>query len=62
MELAGGRGDQHVVDVRQILAAGEGLAKGGEGEGDGAAGLLGEDGGAHRLRVLVGQGSGQRMG
>src|SRR5215217_848575 len=49
MQLAGGGGDQHVVDVGEILAAGERLAEGREREGDRAADRSGEGGRAHRL-------------
>jgi hypothetical protein len=35
MKLAGGGGDEDVVDVREITAGGERLPKSGEGEGDG---------------------------
>ena len=58
MQLAGRGGDQHVVGHRQVLAAGEGLAEGGEGEGHGAADLLGEDGGAHGGEGVGGPGLG----
>ena len=54
MELAGGGGDQDVVEVREVPARGEGLTKGGERVGDGTAGLLGEDGGAHGLERVGG--------
>src|SRR5829696_7916591 len=52
VELAGGRGDEDVVDVREILTAGEGLAECGEGEGDGAAYRRREGGGAHGLECV----------
>ena len=54
VELAGGGGDQDVVDVPEIPAGVEGLAEGREREGDGAAGLLGEQGGAHGLERVGG--------
>ena len=48
MQLAGGGGDHHVVGVGEVAAGGEGLAEGGEREGDRAAGLLGEGRRPHR--------------
>ena len=48
VELAGGGGDEHVVHVREVLAAGKGLAEGGKRERDRAADGSGEGGGPHR--------------
>src|SRR5680860_862839 len=58
VQLAGRRGDQHVVVLAQVAPGGEGLAEGGEGEGDGAAGLLGEGRGPHREQRVAGPGLG----
>ena len=54
VKLAGGGGDQHVVGLAQVAPGGEGLAESGEGEGDGAPGLLGEGRGAHREQRVPG--------
>ena len=54
VQLAGGGGDQHVVGIGEVAPGGEGLAEAGEGEGDGAPGLLGEGRGAHREQRVAG--------
>src|SRR5215207_1167139 len=54
VELAGGGRDEHVVHVREILATGERLAKGGEGERNRATDRSGEGGGAHGLERVGG--------
>jgi hypothetical protein len=54
VELARGRGDQNVVDVGEIPAAGEGLAERGERERDGAADGLSERGDPHGVERVVG--------
>ena len=47
VELAGGAGDHHVVEVGEVPAGGERLPEGGEREGDRAADLLRERGRPH---------------
>src|SRR5829696_1320621 len=54
MQLAGGGGDEHVVDVREVLAGGERLAERGERERDGAPDRSGEGGRAHGLERVAG--------
>src|SRR5436305_3529149 len=56
VQLAGGTGDRDVVDVAEVATGGKGLAEGGEGEGDGAPGLLGEGRRPHRHEAVVGPG------
>src|SRR5918996_38021 len=53
MQLTGGCGDQHVVDIRKIPAGRERLPKRRQRVSDGAAGLLREDRGAHRPERVV---------
>ena len=63
MELAGGGGDEDVVDVGEILAARERLPERGERVGDDAPGLLGEGtANSMALRVLFGQAVGPAEG
>src|SRR4029078_11718162 len=62
VQLAGGGGDQDVVGLGQVAAGGERLAESGEGEGDGAAGLLGKGRRPHREQGVGGGGGGPDEG
>src|SRR5688572_30232803 len=53
MKLAGGSGNEDVVELAEVPAAGESLAERRQGESHRATGLLSEDGGPHRLEPVV---------